>query len=358
VQTAQPERVRALEPRPDRAANADPLLMDLFAKGQQRIVTQSVLSPLLIALGILDYSANTDRVAIPVFLVVMFGFSWILRLRMYFRVFWPLKRLLGGAFRELWPGQGGILVTKSKISVRVPGDGDPQWLVVRLNPAQRVQLAGQRRLWVLGPGRSGHAYVVLPGGVGGSMGRIRSEPAAGSVELAVESREPTPPNADPVLLARLGWMRRAQYRAVTVFVVLAAGMGWVAADFGFSSDAASGFAAGATTAAVLFLLVAFSVVRVAIKTGKPPTETRWTELIAVIDGGIATTASGIASAVGRVTLPDGSQVLLRLIKIDVNLVANIGATGRLWVVGPPKVGQKIKIGLPGYPFYGSATLGA
>jgi hypothetical protein len=359
MQTAQPERVRALEPRPDRAANADPLLMDLVDKGQQRLVIQSILCPLLIAMGVFDYSVNADRVVIPVFLVVMFTFLWFFWLRMYFRAFRPLKKLLDGAFRELWPGQGGILAAESKVSLRVPGDGDAQWLVVRLHPAQRVQLAGQRRLWVLGPGRSGYAYVVLPGSLVGVIGRLRAEPAPGSVELPVESREPTPPNADPVLLARLGWLRKAQYRGVVAFAVMAVGFGLIAAAVGFSSSEDDDSIVTVTiTVAVMLALGALFILRFARKAGKPPAETHWTELIAVVDGGISTTAGGIANAVGRATLPDGSQVLLRLIKVDVNLVANVAATGRLWVLGPPKVGEKIKIGLPGYPFFGSARLGA
>lgn len=359
MQTAQPERVRALEPRPDRAANADPLLMDLVNKGQQRIVIQLVLSPLLIAMGVLDYSVNTERVTLPVFLMVMFGLSWALWLRVYFLALRPLKKLLSGAFRELWPGQGGILVAKHKISVRVPGEGDAQWLVVRLAPAQQAQLAGQRRLWVLGPSRSGHAYVVLPGSLVGVMGRLRAEPASGSVELPVESREPTPPNADPVLLARLGWVRKSQYRGVTVFGVMAVGFALTAVGFGLSSSGdGDSITTVTTTVAVMLAMAALFVLRFARKAGKPPTETHWTELIAVVDGGISTTAGGIANAVGRATLPDGSQVLLRLIKVDVNLVANIGATGRLWILGPAKTGEKIKIGLPGYPFFGSARLGA
>jgi hypothetical protein len=190
----------------------------------------------------------------------------------------------------------------------------------------------------------------------GSVGRIRTEPAAGSAELLVVSREPTPPNADPVLLAMVGGGRQSLIRFVVAFAIVIAGLVGIAVAT-FPSLDSNAIVVFATTMALLFLIVVITVVRAGSIAGKVRVETHWTELIAVIDSGISTSAAGIATAVGRATLPDGSQVPLRLTKVNVNLVANIAATGRLWIMGPAKVGVKIRIGVPGYPFSGAATLG-
>jgi hypothetical protein len=83
----------------------------------------------------------------------------------------------------------------------------------------------------------------------------------------------------------------------------------------------------------------------------------WTELWIVLDEGIRTTASTLASTSGRTLLPDGREVTVRLQKVNVNLLANVRDTGRLWVLGTPKAGYPARIGLPGYPLLGTAKLG-
>jgi hypothetical protein len=83
----------------------------------------------------------------------------------------------------------------------------------------------------------------------------------------------------------------------------------------------------------------------------------WTELSIVLDEGIRTTASPLASTSGRTLLPDGREVTVKLQKVNVNLLANVRDTGRLWVLGTPEAGRPAKIGLPGYPLLGTAKLG-
>lgn len=59
---------------------------------------------------------------------------------------------------------------------------------------------------------------------------------------------------------------------------------------------------------------------------------------------------------GRATLPDGTTVAVRL-KANYRLVANIAATGLLWVAGEPAPGRTVAAGLPGYPMVVVAHFG-
>lgn len=359
MQPTQAERVRVYEPRPDRAANADPLGAALFAKTRRRVLSQLALCPFVIALGVWNFAIDNRSVAIPSFLVFIFGLSFFFWARAYLVTIRPMGKLLGGPFRELWPGQGGIQVAGSKVSLRLPGDGEPQWIVVRLAAAKRLQLAGQRRAWVLGPGPGGHAVVLLPGSIVGAMGRLRSAPAAGSTELPVEPRQPCGPNEDRVLLARLATVRKGPLTVLAVFVVLVGWLLWISATLpaysGPSGDFYSVFVpAMVGVAAILSCLVIVAGRKVA----RNPTETTWTELVVLTGGAIDVKPSGVSSLQGWATMPDGSQVALALNRVDLNLLVNIAATGRVWILGSPRTGVRLRAGLPGYPVFGSLKLTA
>ncbi|MCU1685551.1 MAG: hypothetical protein JWQ81_6290 [Amycolatopsis sp.] len=359
MQSTQVDRVRVFEPRPDRAANADPLFADLFTKGRRRVLRSFVANLVLVALGVVIFVRSDVGIAAPGFFVVLFGPSGVLSLRTYLGTVRPMGNLLGGGFRELWPGQGGVLHAGNKVGLRLPGDGDPQWLVLRMAAAKRLQLAGQRRVWVLGPGPRGHALVLLPGAVVGTLGRVRPEPPDGAEELPLEPRQPCGPNEDPVLLARLADVRRGQVTVITCFAAILAWLAWI----WLSVDSASGpvgdfFSGFAPSVAAVFALLAGLVIVSAFRIGRKPVETTWTELAVVTYGDFVLTAAGVASVGGSATLPDGRQATFRLIKVDVNLIVNVIATGRLWIIGPPRQGVRLRVGLPGYPLHGTVKLTA
>jgi hypothetical protein len=50
-----------------------------------------------------------------------------------------------------------------------------------------------------------------------------------------------------------------------------------------------------------------------------------------------------------VTLPDGSNLPIAVRVASAHLVANVQATGHLWVNGDPAAGKRVVVGVPGYP---------
>jgi hypothetical protein len=56
----------------------------------------------------------------------------------------------------------------------------------------------------------------------------------------------------------------------------------------------------------------------------------------------------------HLTLPDGTGLPVSVRWASTDLIANIRQTGRLWVLGRPKAGFRVVVGVPGYPIVASA----
>jgi hypothetical protein len=176
--------------------------------------------------------------------------------------------------------------------------------------------------------------------------------------LAGRNRQPVAPKHDEVLSA---CMRRTWRRLVigsAVLLVLFGSLLWIYVANPVGGDAPApgvvgGMVGGAVALAVLIVRVAVLTFGMARAVRAP----NWTELSIVLDEGIRTTASPLAGTSGRTLLPDGREVAVKLQKVNINLLANVRDTGRLWVLGSPEAGRSAKIGLPGYPLLGTAKLG-
>jgi hypothetical protein len=349
------ERVLVHEPRTDQPAIAEPLLRDLLEKGRKRTLNWLVIIPIYLAFMVwVPLYTGRQTAFIPV--IVLFAFRWFALLINWIRVAAPLHRMRNMPFREVRPTTGELLAAGSKVSFILPGDR--RWVVSKLPEAERLLLAGVRRIWMLGPDPRGRVFLVLRGSVTGWMGRIRPEPAAGSTALAGRNRQPVAPKHDEVLSA---CMRRTWRRLVigsAVLLVLFGSLLWIYVANPVGGDAPApgvvgGMVGGAVALAVLIVRVAVLTFGMARAVRAP----NWTELSIVLDEGIRTTASPLAGTSGRTLLPDGREVAVKLQKVNINLLANVRDTGRLWVLGSPEAGRSAKIGLPGYPLLGTAKLG-
>jgi hypothetical protein len=347
-------RVLVHEPRTDQPAIAEPLWRGLLEKGRKSSLRILVIVPIYLAF--MAWALYPAEPGVLIVLAVLTGLRWILALISLNRSS-VLHRLGNMPFREVRPADGELLVSGVKVSFRLPGDG--RWVVTKLSEAERLLLAGVRRVWTLGPDPSGRVFVALSGSVTGRMGRIRPEPVPGSTVLPNQDRQPAPPREDVVLRAALRRLQRRMVLGLVFFFALIGSLVWIFAADPFSDDSASasglvgGVAGGTAVVAVFVFWVAVVTAGIARAVRAP----NWTELWIVLDEGIRTTASTLAGTSGRTLLPDGREVTVKLQKVNVNLLANVRDTGRLWVLGTPEAGRPARIGLPGYPLLGTAKLG-
>jgi hypothetical protein len=342
------ERVRVFEPKPGWTVSGHPLLNGMLEAARKRVRRSLVTFPLLIlvvlAVALLDDQIFGIGPAVVIGVLALVGGT--LQVLVYFTSIRPSYALRNHPFFEVRPDE--ILVSGRKVSFPLPGDGERRWVVVPLAPAQRVVLAGVRRVWMLGPDPSGRVAVLLPGALNGRSGRIRSEPAPGSVALAPQSREPVAPKDDPVLTAYFRTAARTNVIRVVVLFVVAGWLVWTFGDLEAPDDAGD-LALGVLLgfAVVIVLLGCWSLVLL-YRLHRAIDVPNWTELGIRLDSTIRTNGTVVAHAAGRVLLPDGREVPVKLMNMNVNLLVTAEETGRLWVLGTPEPGNRAYVGLPGY----------
>jgi hypothetical protein len=345
------DRVRVHEPVPDLPSGAEPLFPGYVRQLANAVILRMGLSGALVAFGVLLAVIERRGSALPYVYLVVFGASlamWSYVLNLYLRI----RRLFGEPYRRLDVASDGLLVKGSRVSVRLP---DGRWLRTRLPGGARVQLAGERRLWVLGSGR--RVFARLPGTMWVRAGRIEDTPVSGATPVELVSRHPTPPRLDPVLAAQRAFQVRRTVVSGATFLVLGAA-GFVAvATVRFDPDAITGPAAvgGVAGGSAVFVLLGVLMLVGFLRIRRPVTEDIWVELRVALDTAFAPRTRGVARLTGWALHPDGRQTRFRLIA-DVSLAANVAATGQLWLLGYPHPGKRAKAGVPGYPCAGSFRL--
>ncbi|MDQ0378046.1 hypothetical protein [Amycolatopsis thermophila] len=341
------ERVVAYEPHPGEPPASDALEVEILGKQRRRLINSLVV---YVVLGAVLLVLNPDVVSfslVGVLGVVTLLVLWALVFRLR-----PARKLLHYPAVLLTPGQGQLLVKGSTVSVALPGP-EPRWVVVRLPRSKRILLAGTRRMYLIGPDPRGRVMVALPGGITGRFGRVRPAPATGSAEPVVPSRHLVPAAQDPVVTA---FMREVWARAVAIVVVLvvvAAGV-WAV-----GSTAFDGHATGTpmTVLAVVYVVLALTIPLRTAGLAAAVRSQHWQELYAELYTAIEPGATGgSGKAEGRVLLADG-EAKVRFTRQPLDLLVNIRASGRLWVLGTPQRGKRVVVGLPGYPVLGLVKLG-
>ncbi|MEA5361581.1 hypothetical protein VA596_18705 [Amycolatopsis sp., V23-08] len=345
------DRVRAYEPLPRIPSGAETLFAGYVRQLTSTVILRMGLNGALVAFGVLVAVVERRGSALPYVYLVVFGTTlavWSYVLRLYLRI----RSLFGEPYHRLDVAPGGLLVKGSRVCARLP---DGRWLRVRLSGGWRVQLAGERRLWVLGSGR--RVFVRLPGAMAVRAARIEDTPLPGATPVEVVSRRPTPPRLDPVLAAQRAFLiRRMLVSGLTCLVLGAAGFAALATMPVGSSlivgPAATGGVAGGSG---VFVLLGVLMLAGLLRIRRPVTEDVWVELRVALDGTFVPRTRGVARLTGWALHPDGRQTRFRLFA-DVSLAANVTATGQLWSLGYPQPAKLNKAGLPGYPCAGTFRL--
>ncbi|WP_328446449.1 MULTISPECIES: hypothetical protein [unclassified Amycolatopsis] len=343
-----PERVRAFEFDSAMPSGALPIFGEYLDRIGRTLTNQRLAGWPFVLLGVSQFFTG-NGVAIPVFLVVLFGF---------FQVFWlhrgrvqvPEKRLKRERFRRVDVAADGLVAAGRTVGVRLP---DGRWLRIRLDEAFRLLLAGDRRVWLLGSGPK--VFVGFPGVVRVRRARIHDTPPAGAVAVAPTAWSGSP-RLDPVLAAHRRRHARDLREAATFLLALAGFSLWVRLDFP-ADDRASGFVVLVFTGiAALALVAAIAVAARSVAYLGPQPADHWTELRAVPDGPVRMSPHGSARVSGLTMLADGRVVPFRIHDADPSMAANVAATGRLWIAGVPRPGRAAT-GVPGYPVLGTVRLG-
>ena len=346
--TSGTDRVRVHEPIPNVPSGAEPLFAGFVQKLTGLTIVRMGLSGALVMLGLLLVLTEGWGSTLPYLYFGAFGgmlAMWTYVLILYRRV----QNLFGEPYHRLDVAADGLLTKGSRVSVRLP---DGRWLRTRLPDGPRAQLAGERRLWVLGTGR--RVFVRVPGAMWLRAGRIEDAPGSGAVVAEFVPRHPTPPSRDPVLAAHRAFqVRRAAVTGVTFMVLGAAGLAVassVESDPGGIADAAAvgGIAGGSAVFLLLGLLMAVGSLRMR----RPITGDSWVELRVALDTPFVPRARTAVRLTGWALYPDGRQTRFRLVA-DISLAANVAVTGQLWLLGYPPPGKPAKAGLPGHPCLGS-----
>ncbi|WP_329048577.1 hypothetical protein OG738_39000 [Amycolatopsis sp. NBC_01488] len=344
-------RVRVHEPVPNVPSGAEALFSGYVGRLTSTTVLRMGLNCVLLALGVVLVVTDRRGSALAYFYFAVFGSSlamWIYTMSVYQR----LRRHFGEPYHRLDVAPDGLLAKGSRVGVRLP---DGRWLRTRLPGGAKVQLAGERRLWVLGTG--GRVFVRLPGAMWVRAGRIEDAPIAGATPVELVSRRPTPPRLDPVLAAQRAFqVRRTLVSAVAFLVIGAAGFAIVSTLQGDPDGiawpaAVGGVAGGSAVCVMLAVLMIVGVLRIR----RPITEEIWVELRIALDTQFVPRTRGVVRLTGWALHPDGRQTRFRLVA-DISLAANVATTGQLWLLGYPRPGKPTKAGLPGYPYAGSFRL--
>ncbi|RSD11786.1 hypothetical protein [Amycolatopsis eburnea] len=343
----QSDRVRLWEPDPALPAGALPVFGELHAAARRRAAAHVVL-PLPFVVGGVALLFGRFGIAAPLFLVVFFGVLLFTTVA----VLTTLRRavpFLRARFEPVVPDE--LLVAGRRVGVRLP---DGRWLHAKLPAPLRVQLAGERRLWLLRLGD--RAMVMLPGtGVLGAA-RIADHPLPGARPLPAESRVPTPPRHDPVLTAYRRHIAHLMWYSAAVYGVTAALAAWAAADLP-DERALVAAKGGAVFLAGFIGLFALVVAGRAIQFRAPVPAGSWTELTVVVDRPIGINRYGLVRIQGRAVLPDGRTIGFRMRNVAVAFALATTGTGQLWIAGAPRPGKFAIAGIPGHAVMGMARLG-
>ncbi|MDQ0378047.1 hypothetical protein [Amycolatopsis thermophila] len=331
-------RHRVYEPHLGEPAATDPLEVAILDKTRSHLITTGAFAALAAALILLFLPGGAGRGTVAGACAALAGHRVLLLIR---RVR-PLAKLLELPTVVLTPGPGQLRVSGTTVSIALPGPG-PRWARARMPRSKQLVLARERRVFMLGPDRRGRLVLAAPGSIAGHFGRVRPTPAAGSGE---------PPAGTTVSAAFLGESQRRA--ALTIALAPVAGaLVWVIAEM-FPGGSPVGGAIGGGAAYLAFAIVRLVHVRRlarAARTGD------WTELGATLDTPITPGSPGTGHATGRVTMPDGTVVHARFGRQPLDLLVNVRATGRLWVLGTPERGTAVVAGLPDHPVLGPVRLG-
>ncbi|WP_410667255.1 hypothetical protein [Amycolatopsis sp. cmx-4-68] len=344
-----PGRVPAFELDPAMPSGALPIFGEYLDRIGRNAANQRLTPWPFVLLGVSQFFTGTG-IALPVFLVVMFGFFGVYAIYQE-RARVPESRLKREPFRRVDIAPDGLVAAGRTVGVRLP---DGRWVRLRLGESFRLLLAGDRRVWLLGSGPK--VFVGFPGVVAVRRARVHDEPPADAVVVPPAAWRSGSPRLDPVLTAHRRRIAASLGAGAAFMLALAAASTWVRLDFPADDHGSRLVVVAFTGCTVLALLGALVITLRAVTYRRPLPADHWTELRAVLDGPVRMSRHGAARLSGLTMLADGTVTGFRMSKADPSMAANIAATGRLWIAGVPRPGAA-KAGVPGYPVLGTVWLG-
>ncbi|MEU6643928.1 hypothetical protein ABZ863_15425 [Saccharomonospora sp. NPDC046836] len=340
------------EPRGDRPAREEPFLSAVLANLRRQSQATFVLSLLFLGIGIALLVIDAVPV-LGVALVVVFGLLALYSVFAWWSGFGEMRALLETPIREVRPQPDGLQHTGDSVSVRI-GDGQASWVRGWLPAGYRALLARERRVWVLGPSARGRVVLVLPGSVLCAAAKTTRAPRRGSRPLPEVWQRSSAPKDDPVLTAHLGAARRLHGGLLTLFSLTVAAAAFLPALALFENWTPMdiGELPLIAVAAAVFVVLVQRIVRSMLRLRRVNLAARavtWTPLPARLDAEPKIIAGYFARATARVSWPDGTERTVQLGRVSVDLIANVQASGLLWVIGTPEPNGATLVGVPGLP---------
>jgi hypothetical protein len=327
--------IQAWRPPTDRPVDSDPAIQLHLNFWRKRKLVQPIVVFLVLAALMFLLHAGFSMLGLLFLAAAAMSVTALLQFRA--RVGWWLK-----AAPSLLDGAPAVRVR----SEAVGGEGTQTLLsieggrlclhVTNTESAVRQFLARQSEVWLVGPNADGVAAVLVDGVPAPIPARVVPAPTAPHPVPVTDEDLPrwAAARAARVVWASIAFVGRAG--ASLLFDLLLSIDGWTAATIGFfvvlaAALIASPFRRGDQHRMVKLL-------------GNGPWQAYPVQLLSW---------GGNPAVIGKLrlalTLPDGSQLPVTVRVGPAWLVANITATGYLWVAGPPRPGEATVVGLPGYP---------
>ncbi|KZB81610.1 hypothetical protein AVL48_06305 [Amycolatopsis regifaucium] len=285
--------------------------------------------------------------AVAVLVLGILAVAWLRRRAIPWKA---LSELAGkSAFSEVSLPPEGLFSVGSKVYFKLP-DADDVWAEVRLPKAARLQLAAQRRIWLLGPDEEGRRFLQLPGVLWPHQVTAVPSLPGDAVPLDEIDQRIVPPEEDVVLIAhrqRIAWGLRALFGAGAAALGLL-----VAIQVVMLVEDGPRPEPGLVIMTIYWLVLLVIGVDAAMGMLKPLPRGKWSELVAIPHAPPRIGASGLAALGCRIQWPDGRWSDAFMSKVDPALAANIWATQRLWIVGAPLRGTTTFAGVPGHAVLG------
>ena len=245
------------------------------------------------------------------------------------------------------PAPARLLAAKPCLARITLDDRELTLRLRRLNRIGEQSLLRTGTLWICGPDERGRALVRVAGSIGQALADVTDAIPSGLPPALIRPSSPRPGD-DPALI----WARRTSNRTMLIIVavcVLLDGLtiGYLTkTGFDYPNARTIGFAVGLT---LMVLLMCRAWVTTARQFKRYDAAPYWQAVPVSLDTWDAATNVAVRTGTGRIILPDGWRGYVEFPRLQLDLAANLRATGVLWVAGDAVPGQTVPIGLPGFP---------
>ncbi|HEX3786886.1 MAG TPA: hypothetical protein VHW44_03425 [Pseudonocardiaceae bacterium] len=347
-------------PATDRVAIDEPytkMWFDLVVRASKRGQVSLVITVIALLIFSVTATQSLGRDDFGVLVLVVFGLLAVLN---------GVAVLVNGRTRAVaesvyprypWHAVAATMVSDRPFVAAVQLGPDRVHLSLRrAQPVTRQVVLRSGRLWLCGPDERGRVMARVDGLSFGVPARILDQPPADATPPVLT--EPTGPRPldEPMLAGLLRrQLRLGLVRYLGPAIVLALGVASVVVSPVYAAVGPI-FLVLAVVYAVLAGLAVTRFQGILRQSSRLLADAPgWTPVLARLDSWQAA-GRVIGPARGQVWLPDGSTATVSVPRAGIDLVANIQASGTLWVAGPPTRGSTMAVGLPGYPLLGLATI--